>query len=74
MKYQSQKVSSYTMQPTDEVYCVSNEQDKTVSLLFVSKEISNVDEVLGGAQVQIKLTCDQFHDLRKDLVKLPDFI
>mgnify|MGYP003153272093 FL=1 len=62
------------MQPTDEVYCVSNEQDKTVSLLFVSKEISNVDEVLGGSQVQIKLTCDQFHDLRKDLVKLPDFI
>ena len=74
MKYQSKKVNSYTMQPTDEVYCVGNEQDKTVSLLFISKEISEVDEVLGGSQVQIKLTCDQFHDLRKDLVKLPDFI
>tara|TARA_R100001440_G_scaffold21961_1_gene35828 strand:+ start:423 stop:662 length:240 start_codon:yes stop_codon:yes gene_type:complete len=74
MKYQSKKVNAYTMQSTDQVYCVSNEQDKTVSLLFISKEISEVDEVLGGSQVQIKLTCDQFHDLRKDLVKLPDFI
>ena len=74
MKYQSKKVNSYTMQSTDQVYCVSNEQDKTVSLLFISKEISEVDEVLGGSQVQIKLTCDQFHDLRKDLVKLLPFL
>ena len=74
MKYQRKKVNAYTMQSTDQVYCVSNEQDKTVSLLFISKEISDVDETLRGSQVQIKLTCDQFHDLRKDFVKLPDFV
>ena len=74
MKLKQGKFNLYDLAEADQTYVVSNDKDKTVSLLFVSQQVTEVDEVLGGSQVQIKMTRDQFHDLRNDVVKLPDFV
>ena len=74
MKLKQGKFNLYDLAESDQTYVVSNDKDGTVSLLFVSQQVTDIDEVLGGSQVQIKMTRDQFHDLRNDVVKLPDFI